>query len=266
MRRKFVMRARTGRCASALLSCVACSAAPGVRAEGEPAVTPYRPTVSNPADLPVAGWLEAEFGGLRLAGEDRSRGSSVPWLLKYAFDADHGLLLGGNAYVAATTPGEPRRSGVGDTTLEWKQRFAIADGAAFGIEGGVTLPSARHGLGAGKPVWLINAIYSGDFAATHLDVNIGAAHAAQHDVGTSAWQRNAAVCVSWSFGPAWGGALEVSGAQQRGTATQSQALAALNYNVSPRLVLDAGIARGLAHGAHDRSVFAGATVLLGRVH
>jgi hypothetical protein len=47
--------------------------------------------------------------------------------------------------------------------------------------------------------------------------------------------------------------------------TQSQVLAALNYNWSAHLVLDAGFAYGLAHAAHDKSVFAGATVLLGHL-
>jgi hypothetical protein len=263
MRPAFPKRARG---AGALFATL-CSVMSGIAlADGEPGVTPYRPTVSNPADLPVPGWLEAEFGGLRVFGDAGARDDSVPWLIKYAFDEDRGLLLGGNAYVAATTPGEATQRGIGDTTLEWKQRFALAEGTAFGVEGGVTLPSARHGLGAGKPLWLVNGIFSSDLGATHLDVNVGAAHATQHDLGTSAWQQSAAACASWSFDPSWGGALEVSGTHQRGTATQSQALAALNYNVSPRLVLDAGVARGLTHHAHDRSIFAGATVLLGHVH
>lgn len=231
-----------------------------------PTATPYRPTASNPADLPVLGWLEAEFGGLRVFGEDRSRSDSVPWLLKYAFDEDRGLLFGGNAYVAESVPGAATLRGVGDTMLEWKQRFDAGDAGAFGIEAGVTLPTAHHDLGAGKPQWLANGIYSRDLGAAHLDVNFGVAHAAQHDAGTSAWQHSGAAAISWSFSPVWGGALEISGAQQRGAGTQSQALAALNYNLSPRVVFDAGLARGLTHGAHDRSVFAGATVLLGRLH
>ena len=250
-----------------ILFAALCSMAPGLALAGDaPTFTPYRPTASNPADLPAPGWLEAEFGGLRVFGEDHSRSESVPWLLKYAFDEDHGVLIGGNAYAAQAAPGESTQHGFGDTIVEWKQRFAVSDGTAFGLEGGVILPSAHHDLSVGKPVWLINGIFSSDLGATHLDVNVGAAHAAQHESGTSAWQQNAAAAVSWAFTPGWGGALELSGAHQRGVATQSQALAALNYNVSPRLVLDAGVARDLTHAVHDRSVFAGATVLLGRVH
>ena len=238
----------------------------GARAEDpDAAVTPYRPTVSNPAELPVPGWLEAEFGGLRVFGADHSRADSVPWLLKYAFDADHGLLLGGDAYVAQDAPGSASLHGVGDTSLAWKQRFDAGPAGAFGLEAGVTLPSARRGLGVGKPQWQANGIYSRDLGAAHVDVNLGLAHAARHAAGSSAWQQAYAAALSWPLGSQWGGALEVSGAHQRGLPAQAQALAALNYNVSPRVVLDAGAARGLCHQAHDRSVFAGATVLLGRL-
>ena len=238
----------------------------GARADDpDAAVTPYRPTVSNPAELPVPGWLEAEFGGLRVFGADHSRADSVPWLLKYAFDADHGLLLGGDAYVAQDAPGSASLHGVGDTSLAWKQRFDAGPAGAFGLEAGVTLPSARRGLGVGKPQWQANGIYSRDLGAAHVDVNLGLAHAARHAAGSSAWQQAYAAALSWPLGSQWGGALEVSGAHQRGLPAQAQALAALNYNVSPRVVLDAGAARGLCHQAHDRSVFAGATVLLGRL-
>ena len=238
----------------------------GARADDpDAAVTPYRPTVSNPAELPVPGWLEAEFGGLRVFAAGRVRVDSVPWLLKYAFDADHGLLLGGDAYVAQDAPGGASLRGVGDTTLAWKQRFAAGDAGDFGLEAGVTLPSARDGLGVGKPQWQVNGIYSRDVGAAHLDLNLGLAHAAQHEAASSAWEQAYAAALSWPLGSRWGGALEVSGAHQRGTPAQAQVLAALNYNVSPRVALDAGAARGLCRQAHDRSLFAGATVLLGRL-
>jgi len=233
--------------------------------DDDPSVTPYRPTVSNPADLPVPGWLEAEFGGLRTLGEDHSRTDSVPWLLKYAFDEDNGLLLGGNAYVSAQAPGAPRQSGVGDTSLEWKQRFAVNDKTAFGVEAGIIAPTAAHAAGVGKPVWLINGIFSADLGALHLDLNLGDAHASAHDRNSSPWQTTWATAISWPLGEKWGGAFELSGTHQRGNATTSQALIAINYNLSHRVSLDAGAAYGLTQAAHDRSLFAGATVLLGRL-
>jgi hypothetical protein len=231
----------------------------------EPSVTPYRPTVSNPADLPVPGWLEGEFGGLHTSGEDHSRADSVPWLLKYAFDENHGLLLGGNAYVSAQPAGASKQSSFGDTFLEWKQRFPLSDKAAFGIEAGVVAPTASHDLGIGKAQWEANGIFSSDLGAMHLDLNLGEARGGEQPMNVSPWQTTWAAAMSTALTDAWGTAFEYSGAHQHGLATQSQALLAFTYSVSHRLVLDAGGAYGLAHSAHDRSVFAGATVLIGQL-
>jgi len=243
----------------------ACSAARGAGDDDEPSVTPYRPTVSNPADLSVPGWLEAEFGGLRTVGEDHSRNDSVPWLLKYAFDENYGLLVGGNALVSSQAPGVSRQSGVGDTSLEWKQRFPLADKVAFGIEAGVIAPTAAHALGVGKPVWLVNGIFSADLDTLHLDLNLGDAHVAAHDADAGSWQTAWAAAVSWPLATRWVAAFELSGTHQRGIATHRQALTAINYNLSHRVSLDTGVTYGLTRAAHDRGVFAGATVLLGRL-
>jgi hypothetical protein len=231
----------------------------------EPAVTPYRPTVSNPADLSAPGWLEAELGGQRSYNEDHSRGENVPWLLKYAFDENHGLLLGGGGYVSAQVPGAPSQASFGDTYLEWKQRFPVSDSAAFGIEAGVVAPTATHNLGAGKAQWLVNGIFSTDLGALHLDANLGETHGGDAPPTVSSWQTGWAAAISRPIAGNWGAAFELSGIYQQGTATQSQALVALSYNWSRQLVLDCGAAYGLTHAAHDRSLFAGATFLIGRL-
>ena len=231
----------------------------------EPSVTPYRPTVSNPADLPVPGWLEGEFGGLRTQGEDHSRDDSVPWLLKYAFDENHGLLLGGNAYASAQAPGAVGQSSFGDTFVEWKQRFPVSDKAAFGIEAGVVAPTASHGLGIGTPQWEVTGIFSTDFGAMHLDLNLGEVRGGDQPAEGSPWQTTWAAAISTSLTDHLGTAFELSGVRQHGVATTSQSLIAFTYNVSRRLVLDAGGAYGLTRVAHDRSFFAGATVLIGRL-
>src|SRR5262249_19824959 len=138
--------------------------------DAEPSVTPYRPTVSNPADLPVPGWLELEAGAATQRDADRTRSDSAPWLLKYAVDENGGVLIGGNALVRSVDHGF-RESGVGDTFVEWKQRFAVREGLAFGVEAGFESPTARSGLGVGKPAWIVNGIFSAALGASHLDVN-----------------------------------------------------------------------------------------------
>jgi len=233
--------------------------------DSEPSVTPYRPTVSNPADLSAPGWFEGELGGLRTLNQDHSRNGSVPWLLKYALDENYGLLLGGNGYVSQELPGVPTQQSFGDTSLEWKQRFPISDHAAFGIEAGVLVPTASHDLGVGKPQWLLNGIFSTDLGAAHLDVNLVEAHGGAQPAEVSPWQTTWAAAISRPLAGNWGGAFELSGVHQQGVATQSQALFALNYNWSRQLVLDCGAAYGLTHAAHDRSLFAGATFLIGRL-
>jgi hypothetical protein len=252
---------------TALLCCAL--ALPAIRAaravEEEPTVTPYRPTVSNPADLPQPGWVEGELGGSHTFGEDGSRSESVPWLVKYAFDENHGILVGGNAFVRSAPVGAPAASGFGDLILEWKQRFPIVENGAFGIEAGAIVPSAPHDLGVGEPAFVVNAIYSTGLGALHLDLNAGGTRYSAQANGLSRWQSAWAAAGSWPLSRDFGAALELSGTQQRGVPMRSQVLGAINYNSSAHLVFDAGLAYGLTHAAHDRSVFAGATLLLGKL-
>ncbi|TLY52035.1 MAG: transporter [Gammaproteobacteria bacterium] len=237
-------------------------------AQGEgadaPTVTPYRPTVSNPADLPVPGWFEFETGGLHVHGADGMRTDTLPWLLKYAFNADSGLLLGGNAYDRLSATDGSHASGFGDTLLEWKQRFALREGVAFGIEAGVDMPTAARKLGVGKPAWLINGIFSTDLGASHLDLNLGGTRYTLKQPRASLWQGAWAAALSHPLGETFGVAIELSGTAQRGAGATHQVLGAINYNLSRRVVFDFGAARNLDRAAHDRSLFAGGTFLLGK--
>ena len=53
--------------------------------------------------------------------------------------------------------------------LAWKQRFAAGDAGDFGVEAGVTLPSARDGLGVASRSGRSTASASRDVGAAHLD-------------------------------------------------------------------------------------------------
>ena len=256
---------RVGLLLAAILSASSLQSRAADDENAEPTVTPYRPTVSNPADLSAPGWLEGELGGLRSLNQDHSRDGSVPWLLKYALDENYGLLFGGNAYVRQQLPGAPAQSSFGDTSIEWKQRFPISDKAAFAVEAGVLMPTASHDLGVGNPQWLVNGIFSSDLGEFHLDVNLEEARGEEVPIGVSSWQTTWAAAISRPLAGNWGSAFELSGTHQSGAATQSQALFALNYNWSRRLVLDGGLSYGLTHAAHDRGFFAGATFLIGRL-
>ncbi|MCE5233721.1 MAG: hypothetical protein ABFC67_12195 [Mizugakiibacter sp.] len=238
------------------------AAAPDVQ---PPTVTPYRPTLSDPAGLPVPGWLEGEFGGLRVLHEDGSRSDTVPFLLKYAFDEDHGVLFGGDAFDREVDAAGPHGGGMGDTYLEWKQRLPMREGLAFGYEIGPVLPTSAQGVGLDKPAWLLNGILSSGVGALHLDINVGATRYATRSPGASRWQSGWAAAMSWPLGDRFGGAIELSGNNRRGIGHAHQMLGTANFMASRRLVWDAGLAYGLDRRTHDLGLFAGGTVLLGRL-
>jgi len=73
--------------ASRFLIAIGLSIAAGVAGAEEPEATPYRPTVSNPAALPVPGMPEIELGGLHTSGGSEQQRDGVPFLAKYAFNA-----------------------------------------------------------------------------------------------------------------------------------------------------------------------------------
>ena len=118
----------------------------------EPAASPYRPTVSNPAALSEPGWIELEFGLQRVHGGENKRRDGLPFLVKYAFDPNWGILLGGDLHARATPYDQSAISGYGDTTLTLKHHHALSDDLALGIGRG----SSRLPL---KPVWAAVRLY-----------------------------------------------------------------------------------------------------------
>src|SRR5215471_17063698 len=147
-------------------SCIACVIATmqiaGVaRADDsdEPTATPYRPTVSNPADLPVPHHFEWEAGGYSEHDSGDARHFSVPYLLKYAFTENIGVLVGGESVVSDRSGGDTT-SGWGDTTVEVKLHHALSEATGIGLEAGAKLPTASQGLGSGHADFMLNGIVS----------------------------------------------------------------------------------------------------------
>jgi len=129
------------------------------------------------------------------------------------------------------------------------------------------LPSSRHGLGigSGKPDWALNAIYSADFGAWHTDLNAAATRSGASEAGTARTQWLGAASLSRSLDEHWSVIGELSGTAQHGADSSRQLLAAGSYNVSKRLVLDAGVARSLRSGTPVWSAFTGFTWLAARI-
>jgi len=251
---------------AAMLSTLAVFAAAAAEDEA-PSAVPYRPSVSTPAALSAPGWLEVESGYLHEHADAGVRRESVPVTLKLAFTPDWGVRIGTDAWVQRRDESGARATGNGDTSIVVKRRFEIDADSAFGLEGGTTLPSSRHGLGigSGKPDWALNAIYSADFGPWHTDVNAAATRIGANDAGTSRTQFLGAASLSRSLDEHWGVVGELSGTGQHGAEATRQLLVAASYNVSKRLVLDAGAARSLRSGVPVWSASTGFTWLAARI-
>ena len=235
--------------------------APLAWAEGEPSATPYRPTVSNPAELSAPGWLEVEAGLARTKGGGAAWQDDTPWLLKLAISEDFGVLLGGDAHVRQTDLTGAVLSGRGNTSLTFKHHWAVDESAAFGLEWGAKFATADDGIGSGKRDVGFNGIYSRDIGNVRIDANLGATRLGLIEQGLARWQYPWAVAVSRPFGEDWNLAIEESGVHRRGAATATQLLVAACYSMTKRLVLDGGMVSGTSNTAPKWSAFMGVTYL-----
>lgn len=232
--------------------------------DGEPPITPYRPSVSTPAQLPFPGQLELELGGQRIS-DGSSRRTSPPYLFKLAFTNEWGLLVGGEAYVW-TLGDEGRFEGVGDTNVTLKRAWIVDDHTAFGMEFTVKVPTASDPIGSGKTDYEVNTIYSHDFGPVHMDVNLNATQLGQVDLGSARTQFGGATAFSVALpGDHWGLIGEVSGTHRRGADNGLQFLSALTFSPTKRLTFDMGFARAIRPRPATTTLFAGVVLPLARL-
>lgn len=236
----------------------------GIALADGPEVTPYRPTASNPAALSAPGLLEFEAGVARTRSDGGARLFSTPYLFKYAFTENAGVLLGGDAYLNQLDADGNRLTGVGDTVAEIKLRHELSESMAVGLETGVRLPTAKTGLGSGKSDYIVNGIFSADLGALNLDVNVAYARLGAVDEGQGRGEIAWATALSGKLAGPWGWAAELSGAAQRGTSASTQALGALTYQASRTLVFDFGLSHDLNRHTDETTLFAGFAILFDR--
>jgi len=255
------LQLRNAGCAVALM--LLAGAASAADEEGFEPITPYRPSVSSPAQLPAPGQVEFEFGGLQQRS-DGARRSSTPYLFKVAFTKEWGLLIGGEAHVWQRD-GDDRAQGLGDTTLTLKRAWIVDDASAFGIELGVKLPTANDTIGSGKTDWSLNTIYSRDFGPVHMDANLNALRLGLADAGTSRTQLGASASFSTALSEHWGITGELSGTRRSGAEHGTQVLTALTYSPSKLLTIDIGLARAVRPSPATTSLFAGVVFPLAKL-
>jgi len=229
----------------------------------EAGITPYRPTVSNPAQLSAPGQLELELGGLHTKSGDTRR-TSIPYLLKLAFNEQWGLLMGGEALVNTRDDSGARSKGVGDTTFTLKHAFVLDDDTALGLELGAKLPTAKDTIGSGKSDYTINGIFSQDLGKVHLDANLNATRLGAISDGMSRMQSGLSASLSMPLSSQWSGTAELAGTHQNGAPGTAQFLAALVYSPSKQLAIDVGFAKGLNSASQDWSLFSGFVMPLGK--
>lgn len=223
--------------------------------------TPYRPTVSNPADLPVPHHFEWEAGGYSEHDSGDARHSSVPYLLKYAFNEDVGVLVGGESLVVDKGGGDTTQ-GWGDTTVEMKLHHKVTEKTGIGLEAGATLPTASRGLGSGRTNYTLNGIVSTEAMGCDVDINVTYTRLGASDPDTGHDQLGWAVAAAHDLSPKWGVEGEFSGSAQRGTHGVAQFLGALAFTATPTLVFDGGALFGMNREAPRYGVFAGMTMLV----
>jgi hypothetical protein len=233
-----------------------------------PSATPFRPTVTSGAAISAPGWLELEFGGQRLGGNGMDARNSWPYLLKYSFNDRYALLLGGDSYVATTPAESALIDGPGDTTLTLKYKAPGApEGVSYGLEATMKFPTAADGLGSGERDYSLKGIYGFDMAnGFHLDTNLTATRMGSVSANQGQYQWTWATALSRQVGEAWTLAGDLSGTSQSGAPATAQFLAAASYAVNKRLVVDAGFANGLNKDTPKFTVFAGLTVLIGKIY
>ncbi|MFL6619461.1 MAG: transporter [Povalibacter sp.] len=223
--------------------------------------TPYRPTVSNPADLPAPQHFEWEAGGYAGRDPGDARHGSVPYLLKYAFTDDIGILVGGESFVVDREDGDTA-SGWGNTSLTMKFHHAVSESTGIGLEAGVALPTASHDHSSSHTDYTLNGIVSTEAKGCDVDINVSYTRLGFADVGTSRDVIGWAVAASHDLAGKWGLAGEFSGAAQQGTQGVAQFLSALSFTATPTLVFDGGALVGLNRESTRYGIFAGMTMLV----
>lgn len=229
-----------------------------------PGVTPYRPTLSNPAELPTPGQLELEFGGVH-EKMGSARSDSLPYLFKLGFSKEWGVLLGSEAHQWKRDEDGRREHGVGDTSITLKRAFIVDDTRAFGLEFGATLPTAKRALGSGRTDYRLNGIYSQDIRRVRLDVNLNATRIGAPEEGSGRVETGLAAALSMPLHRNWTGVAEWSGTRRSGAQGTAQVLAAVAYDPEHKYSIDVGLVRGLNRATPDWSFFTGFVIPVARL-
>ena len=231
-------------------------------ADDLPTVTPYRPTVSNPAELSAPGYLEIEAGFEQGTGAGLAKHLAAPVTLKYALDEDWGLLLNSGWLYEDSRDGL-LLDGWNSTSLLVKHRHQLDDTQALGIELGLATPADAGHFTQGQADLLLNTIYSVDIGNTRVDGNLGFIRLGGSDIDIDRHQYQWALAASHPVSDDWSFAAEWAGNVRDGASAYNQLLLCAAYGLSRTVVIDMGGAYGLSgDSAATRNLFVGVSWLI----
>jgi hypothetical protein len=194
---------------------------------------PNRPTITTTAETVQRGVLELEYGFELADGHQNVNG-----LLKFGIFKNLELRLANNPFER-----DNGITGLSDTGVGFKWRAITQKGhiPTVSLLYTASLPTATQNLGTGGVGHSLQILVSKDFGKHHFDVNEGPQFVARPQGG---FDRNYFTSLSYShpITEKLGATGEIAGFSKtnRDTPASMVLLGAFTYNVTPRLVLDAG--------------------------
>lgn len=236
-------------------------------AANEPSfIVPARPTVSNPAEFQKPGVLQLESGyNANFHAPGVSNEQDTPIAVRFAASSRVLLEADVDAVISQTATGQGRATGFGDcefgiqTVLFHEHQTSPGFALAYYIK--APTASGANGLGTGRVDHNFIALVSKTIDRTTLDLNAICLLAGRTSGKGLASSGQGAFAVSEALTKRVGVQGEISGASRNDEQRGAMAgLAVATYQVSDRLVLDAGMRFGLTHGAPSSGFVAGMTV------
>jgi len=197
---------------------------------------PNRPTFATTAEAVQRGVLEIEYG---FEGGDAHQ--NINGLVKFGLFRNLELRFANNPFQR-----DDAVAGTGDSGAGFKWRIHPQRGLVPTISAlyTATIPTASHALGARASGHSMQLLLSKDFGKHHFDFNEGLQLVGRPQPQARGYDRNYFTALSWShpLRGNWNVSAELAGFSRTNAATPATMtiLFAPTYNVSSRLVLDAG--------------------------
>jgi hypothetical protein len=207
---------------------------------------PNRPTITTTAETVQRGVLEIEYGF-----EVADNHQNMNGLLKFGIFKNLELRLANNPFER-----DDGVTGIADTGVGFKFRAITQKGAlpTISLLYTASLPTATHRLGTGAVGHSVQILVSKDFGKHHFDVNEGPQFVGRPQGG---FDRNYFTSLSYShpITEKLGATAEIAGFSKtnRDIPATLTLLGSFTYNVTPRLVLDAGVSIN-AYGHLPRAI------------